>query len=99
MQTFYGCEKCKTCYPSRTQAENCEESHCDRLSDVADTLHKWMCHENHTDGCDYHYETQGSPGNARGPWLIKAGQLLAFARANKIDMRTLMQFLKDIVKD
>lgn len=92
------CEKCKTSYPTHTQAKTCEGSYCGNVGDVADTLHKWMCHQNHTGGCGYHYETQDFPGNARRPWLRKAKQVLAFARLMKIDARTLMLFLRNSEK-
>ena len=29
---------------------------------LADQLHEFLCHSNHTDGCSYHYESWENPG-------------------------------------
>lgn len=93
----YACEKCKANYATHTGAEACEESHCDSARDVADTLHKWMCRWNHTDGCGYFYKHANNAD--RELWLVKAEQVLAFARLTKVDVRTLILFLRTILKD
>jgi hypothetical protein len=51
---------------------------------VADTIHKQLCHYNHTDYCSYEYENWEKPGGAKKEWLKKADALLARYNADTI---------------
>ena len=43
---------------------------------LAEVLHEKQCHWNHTDGCDWYYESWNSMGHSRQEYLKKAREIL-----------------------
>ena len=43
---------------------------------MAEELHDWLCHSNHTDGCGWCYESWEKPGHARRGYVEMAQRVI-----------------------
>lgn len=43
--------------------------------ELAELLHNYLCHHNHTDGCGWYYESWDKPGWSKNWYLEKAHKL------------------------
>lgn len=72
---------------------------------VANTLHKMLCHHNHTDGCSWEYECwEGTDksidwnGHAHSRYLTKARNVLDFCKWNKVAPEKAIGLLETVLK-
>lgn len=80
--------------------QKCQLAEMNVNEQLAIELHSILCHSNHTDGCDWHYEISDGihewerASHAR--YLVKANKLILFARAKKIQIEDLIKTYKMI---
>ncbi len=67
---------------------------------VAISLHKMLCHHNHTDGCGWEYEMAGGnhewEGHAHARYLIKAKKLVGFCKRHHVAEDTAIQLIEEM---
>jgi len=69
---------------------------------MANTLHKMLCHLNHTDVCSWEYEFSNGQiqwsGDAHSRYLIKARKILDFCKWNSVDQEKAIALLQSMLK-
>ena len=66
--------------------------------EMADLVHKHICHANHTDACGYYYETWDNygqfPFSARKDWLAKAEKLIKIVSVSQVEL--VLESIRDL---